>query len=252
MCGRYKLTVTVKDLQEILPALESIEAIVPRFNIAPTQPILGVGNDAPTKLREFRWGLVPRWAKDPSIGSRMINARAESLADKPAFRDSFRKRRCLVLADGFYEWKKIAGSKSKQPYLVQMADGRPFAFAGLWDEWRSPEGPLRTCTIVTTDPNPRLREIHDRMPVILPPEQFDRWLSPEPADPTELQGLLVPYAGAMTLTPVSTLVNSPANESAECVVPDLGVAPEPPDVPEPPAEAPPSDPREPPEQGSLF
>jgi putative SOS response-associated peptidase YedK len=227
MCGRFTLTTTVKDLMEILPALQATEAILPRYNIAPSQPILAVANDDPTHLTTLRWGLVPRWASDESIGNRLINARAESLADKPAFRDAFRSRRCLVLADGFYEWKKLPG-RQKQPFLMWRPDGKPFAFAGLWDEWRSPQGPLRSCTIVTTDASEQVRELHDRMPAILEPADFDRWLAPEPVDPASLRDLLVPSRHDLTLTPVSRLVNSPANESAECIEPEAARAePEP-------------------------
>lgn len=219
MCGRYTLTVTVKDLQEILPALEATEAILPRYNIAPTQPVAVVANDAPTQLVTFRWGLIPRWAKDADIGSRLINARAETLAEKPSFRDAFKKRRCLVLADGFFEWKKPASGTKKQPYLVRLATGKPFAFAGLWEEWRSPDGPLRTCTIVTTEPNEQMRQLHDRMPAILPREAYATWLAPGPKEPADLAPLLGPSTQTLTLTPVSTKVNSPANDTPECIQP---------------------------------
>ena len=214
MCGRFTLTVTVKDLQEILPALEAAEAILPRYNIAPTQPVPVVANDAPTRLATFRWGLIPRWAKDASIGSRLINARAETLAEKPSFRDAFKKRRCLVFASGFYEWKKVAGSTRKQPYLVRAQGGRPLAFAGLWEEWRSPEGPLRSFTIITTPPNEQMRELHDRMPAILAPSSFDAWLAREPAS---LAPLLAPTSEPLVLTPVSTRVNSPGYDGPECI-----------------------------------
>lgn len=217
MCGRFTLTVTVKDLQEILPALEAAEAILPRYNIAPTQLVPVVANDAPTRLAAFRWGLVPRWAKDASIGSKLINARAETLAEKPSFRDAFRKRRCLVFASGFYEWKKAAGSARKQPYLVTARGGRPLAFAGLWEEWRSPDGPLRTFTIITTSPNEQMRDLHDRMPAILAPSSFDAWLRPGPAEPAALAPLLAPTSEPLALTPVSTRVNSPAYDGPECI-----------------------------------
>ena len=190
---------------------------------------------------------MPAWAKDPSIGSRLINARAESLGEKPAFRDALKLRRCLVVADGFYEWKKLPGAKTKQPVLIRMQDGKPFGFAGLWDEWKDEEGrPLRTCTIVTTDPTPQVRAIHDRMPVIVDPAKFDRWLSPGKVAVEDVRDILVPTTAPLTITPVSTLVNSPANESAQCIEP----ADEPPAA-EPPRDAEP-EPEPPPRQGSLF
>lgn len=219
MCGRFTLHSTLQDLQQILPALEATEAILPRYNVAPTQGVHAVANDAPRLLVKLRWGLIPRWAKDASIGSRLINARAESLGEKPAFRDAYKKRRCLVLADGFYEWKKLEGRTKKQPYLVSLADGGPFAFAGLWERWQSPEGDLRTCTIVTTEPNGDLAPLHDRMPVILEPSSFERWLSPDAAEPGELQDLLAPSRRRFRLTPVSTVVNSPAHDAPDCIEP---------------------------------
>jgi putative SOS response-associated peptidase YedK len=164
-----------------------------------------------------RWGLVPSWAKDEKIGARMINARGETVAEKPSFRSAVRDRRCLVPASGFYEWVKIKGGK--QPHYIHFSDGRPFAFAGLWERWSKGEGgPLDTCTIITTTPNERIAGLHDRMPVILPPESHDEWLRPEPLAADLLQELLVPHsAEGMEAYPVSTLVNKPANDGPECI-----------------------------------
>jgi len=217
MCGRYTLTTTVRDLEEILPGLEAEEHAAPRYNIAPTQDVAIVANDAPNRLVRVRWGLVPRWAKDASIGNKLINARAETLGEKPSFRDAFRKRRCLVLADGFYEWRKVAGSTRKQPVRVTLRDRRAFAMAGLWEEWRSPEGPLRSCTIITTAANDALRELHDRMPVILPVEAQAAWIAGEALTPDQLAPLLVPTSEPLELREVSTRVNNPLHDAPDCL-----------------------------------
>jgi putative SOS response-associated peptidase YedK len=167
----------------------------------------------------MRWGLIPRWAKDPSIGNRMINARAETVASKPAFREAFQGRRCLLPADGFYEWKRCGARK--QPMYLRMLDGRPFAFAGLWARWR-PEGgePVESCTILTTEPNELVADIHKRMPVILPPQDYGPWLDPETRDPARLSGMLQPYsAEEMIAYPVSTRVNRPEHDDPDCVEP---------------------------------
>jgi putative SOS response-associated peptidase YedK len=165
----------------------------------------------------MRWGLIPSWAKDQSIGSRMINARAETLSEKPSFRDAFRKRRCLVVADGFYEWQKVAGRK--RPMRIVLQTGEPFAFAGLWESWRDPEGTtVRSCTIITTGPNSLIEPIHNRMPVILSRDDEARWLDPEMDDPPSLLQMLAPYPqGAMDAYEISTLVNSPANDVPDCI-----------------------------------
>ena len=165
--------------------------------------------------------MIPSWAKDPSIGNRLINARAETLTEKPSFRSAFRRRRCLVLADGFYEWRQIPGQKGKVPMYIQMKDRELFAFAGLWEHWNAPDGShILSCTIITTSPNPLMEEIHNRMPVILPKEGYSLWLSPDEEDPQMLSELLRPYPHEeMMAYPVSTMVNSPANESPECIVP---------------------------------
>jgi putative SOS response-associated peptidase YedK len=171
------------------------------------------------EFRSFQWGLVPSWAKDPAIGNRMINTRSETAVMKPAFRKPLRERRCLILADGFYEWKREG--QRKQPYYIKLRDGEPFAFAGLWDRWHSLDGqPLETCTILTTAPNELLQPIHDRMPVILPPHAYRLWLDRTMSDAPTVQALLTPYsAEEMTAYPVSTRVNSPANDSPERIAP---------------------------------
>lgn len=221
MCGRYTLTSSGEEVADLF-ALLDIPPIPQRYNLAPTQEAAVVRvpePGAPRELSFLRWGLVPYWAKDITIGNRMINARAESVAEKPAYRSSFRRQRCLIPASGFYEWKKEG--KAKQPYLIRRKDRRPFAFAGLWSRWKDPErGPLDTFTILTTDANERVRELHDRMPVILAREDFDLWLDPKVQDAARLQPLLVPLAGDdLELVRVSKMVNSPANDLPDCIEP---------------------------------
>ena len=205
-------------LAELFELVEMPE-ITPRYNIAPTQPVVAVhaSEGAGRNCEMMHWGLIPSWADDPAIGTRMINARAETVATKPSFRSAFRQRRCLVVADGFYEWQKL--ERRKQPHYIRLRDGKPFAFAGLWERWNKGEGgPLDTCTIITTSPNELIENLHDRMPVILPPNHFEDWLEPEPLALSRLQDLLVPYpAEGMEAYPVSTYVNKPANDGPECV-----------------------------------
>lgn len=168
MCGRFTLTVDPADLQDTFGDYVFPSQFAPRFNISPTQPVLAIPNDGKNKADFFMWGLIPSWAKDPTIGSRLINARGETLAEKPSFRGSFKYKRCLILADGFYEWKTQPGSKIKTPYFIYMKDRKPFVFAGLWDTWNSPDGSsVRSCTIITTEPNELMSTLHNRMPVIL-------------------------------------------------------------------------------------
>ncbi len=224
MCGRYTLT-SKGDEVALLFDLSEIPSLPPRYNLAPTQEAAVVRVPAPGALRNLdflRWGLVPYWADDPKIGNRMINARSEGVADKPAYRWSFRKQRCLIPTDGFYEWKKEG--KLKQPYHIRRKDRRPFAFAGLWARWKPKEGGdgqlLDTFTIITTDSNELIRPLHDRMPVILDRESFDLWLDPAVDDRERLQQLLVPYDGSvMETVPVSRAVNSPANDGPDCMEP---------------------------------
>ena len=221
MCGRFTLTVDPAEIQDAFTNYKFPNQFAPRFNIAPTQPVLAIPNDGSNKADFFIWGLIPSWAKDPSIGNRLINARGETLAEKPSFRGSYKYKRCLILADGFYEWKKQPGTKAKTPHFIHMKDRQPFAFAGLWDEWNSPDGSrIRSCTIVTTEPNEFMAPIHNRMPVILPPDAYAQWIDPAVRTPESLQQLIKPYsAEEMAAYPVSTLVNNPKNDRAECVVP---------------------------------
>jgi putative SOS response-associated peptidase YedK len=215
MCGRFALTVDPADLQDAFPEFIFPSQYAPRFNIAPTQPILALPNNGTGKADFFFWGLIPSWAKDPTIGSRMINARAETLAEKPAFRAAYKYHRCLIFASGFYEWQPQAEIKTKVPHFIHLKSGAPFAFAGLWEHWQSPDGSeIRSATIVTTEPNELMRPIHNRMPVILPAAAQAQWLDPAPR--FDLQKLLLPYPSAeMEAYPVSTLVNSPANDRPE-------------------------------------
>ena len=192
---------------------------VPRYNIAPTQMALTVTNGSGRQGSYMRWGLIPSWAKSASVGSRMINARVETVAERPSFRTSFQRRRCLVVADGFYEWEKRGSSR--RPMRIVMASGEPFAFAGLWDAWRDPKGEVvRSCAIITTSANELLSPIHDRMPVILPRELESLWLDHDFRDYAALAGILTPYiTDEMEAYEVSSLVNSPANDGPEMVVP---------------------------------
>ncbi|MBN1536264.1 MAG: SOS response-associated peptidase [Anaerolineales bacterium] len=219
MCGRYSLTVDSSAIQELFPFLRIPPGMQPRFNIAPSQPVAVVPNDGKQQLDFYKWGLVPSWAKDPEIGNRLINARAETLAEKPSFRNAFRYHRCLVLADGFYEWTKINGGKI--PMYFHLTTQKPFAFAGLWDLWHAPDGSeLFSCTIITTQPNALIEKYHNRMPVILTPEHLEKWLNPEPGDAVQLSECLFPYpAELMKAYPVSRLVNNPATDSPECILP---------------------------------
>lgn len=222
MCGRFTLTADPDQLREAFPWLEIPEgALTPRYNIAPSQPVAVIPNDGKNRLDFFVWGLIPSWAKDPSIGNRLINARAESAHEKPAFRGALRRRRCLIPADGFYEWKSLPDRKAKQPMYIRRIDDQPFAFAGLWEVWNAPDGSqIPSCTILTTQPNDLLRPIHNRMPVILSPEAYTTWLTPEEVALETLQRWLKPYPSLeMKMYPVSTLVNNPANEVPACIQP---------------------------------
>lgn len=221
MCGRFVLMTPGGSLAEQFGLSE--EAVLePRYNIAPTQlvAVVRISPDDPTrKLVLLKWGLIPFWAKDPAIGPRLINARAESVAGKPAFRAAFKYRRCLIPADGFYEWKK-AGTR-KQPYFIGMADGKPFALAGLWEHWESTEGEvIESCTILTTGSNELVEQLHDRMPLILEPKDYDLWLDPRVKDPKQLKPLLVAHpSDAMRKFPVSQRVNKATYDAADCVEP---------------------------------
>ncbi len=221
MCGRFTLTSTPELLARRFGLEEPPSELVPRFNIAPNQDVATIRarEDGTRVLEMRRWGLVPAWARDPKIGNRMINARSETVSEKPAFREAYRRRRCLVPADGFYEWRKLG--KVKQPYRITLADGGPFAFAGLWERWRAPDGQaVSSFTIITTEANPLLRPIHDRMPVILDPADYDAWLDTAGVGPDQAARRLRPYPDAgLVAVPVSTRVNSPKNDDAACIVP---------------------------------
>ncbi|HWZ41976.1 MAG TPA: SOS response-associated peptidase [Candidatus Saccharimonadales bacterium] len=224
MCGRYRLTATERYIAEHFN-LDAEPVWPARYNIAPGQPALVVRQAPKSPLREsslLRWGLVPYWAKGPSIGYRTINARSEAAAEKPAFREALKQRRCLVPTDGFYEWQKL-GPKDKQPYNIGLKDNGLFAFAGLWESWRDPADkspgavPLETFTILTTSANPLVAAVHDRMPVILAPEDYDLWLDPGTTDPARVVELLRPFdARLMKTYPVSKRVNKVENDAPEC------------------------------------
>jgi putative SOS response-associated peptidase YedK len=216
MCGRFTMTASREALTELFPLFDLPAEVAPRYNVAPSQGVLAArvapGTDK-SEIVTLKWGLVPFWADGPAIGNRMINARAETAPDKPAFRAAFRQRHCLILADGFYEWRPAG--KHKQPYLFRLRDGRAFAFAGLWERWARDDEVVESCTILTTAANDLVRPVHERMPVIVAPADCDAWLDPKSARGREL---LRPYpAEAMTALPVGTRVNNPKFDDAGCV-----------------------------------
>ena len=226
MCGRFTQRMTWRELHERMGLLGTPLNLRPRFNVAPSQDVAVVrANDDGRTLAMLRWGLIPSWAREPNIGYKLINARSETAAEKPSFRSAWRNRRCLIPADGFFEWQPRG--KTRQPWLFRLGDGAPFAFAGLWERWtvpqaaaltgslaeRSPGDAVETCTILTTTANEMVAPVHGRMPVILPREAYGPWLAGEEVP-------LLPYpADAMTAHPVSTLVNRPANDDPRCVEP---------------------------------
>lgn len=218
MCGRYTLSSPSMKLFERFGIDGEAPELVPNYNVAPTQSVAAIlAENGGRRLESFRWGLVPSWAKDLSIGSRMINARSETAHEKPSFRSAFKRRRCLIPADGFYEWKKEEGGK--QPFHIRMEDGEPFAFAGLWETWDGGEGEVRTCAILTTEANEMMKPIHHRMPVILPPDLYEAWLGDE-AEKEELIAMMEPYpSDDMEAYPVSRFVNKPSNNDPSCVEP---------------------------------
>ena len=224
MCGRYTLAVPLDEIEEALgyPAVAYLEHH-PRYNVAPTQaaPVVAVGREGEPRLVPMTWGLVPWWADDPGVGRRMVNARAESAALRPAFRDAFRSRRCLVPADGFYEWVSAGRGRPKRPFLLRRPDGGLLTLGGLWEAWRPAPGepPLLTFTVLTTEPNGVVGPLHDRMPVVLPPEGRARWLDPDAA-PEGLGDLLAPAPDdLLEAVEVSTRVSDPANDDPGCVEP---------------------------------
>jgi putative SOS response-associated peptidase YedK len=221
MCGRFVQAQDPATYAQFFGAapVENLESAAPSYNVAPTDRVYAVAeHDGARSLGRFRWGLIPFWAKEKGIGSRQINARAETISTKASFRDSLVSRRCLIPADGFFEWKKM--TRGKLPHYIFRSDGDPLALAGLWATWRDPETDERvaSCTVVTTEPNQLLADIHDRMPVVLPADRWDQWLDREFADVEALQAMLTPSAEAMAAYPVSTLVNSVRNNLPECIV----------------------------------
>lgn len=222
MCGRYTLSVPLSNLVDAFDVPPPDFEFSPRFNIAPSQEVPVVAEDgAGRRMGLLRWGLIPSWAKDPALGSRLINARAETVGEKPSFRNAFRRRRCLVPADGFFEWKREeggGGKGGKTPYWIHLESREAFAFAGLWEKWTPAGGPpIHTFTIITTEASSKIREIHPRMPVILPPEDWGAWLNPT-SDPAGLPDLLAPGESLlMTAHPVAPLVNSPRNDDPRCI-----------------------------------
>jgi putative SOS response-associated peptidase YedK len=225
MCGRYTLTLPGEILAEVF-GLDEVPELAPRYNIAPTQDVAAVRRvpaGAPRSLSMLRWGLVPAWQREPRNAALLINARAESLQDKPAFREAFERRRCLIPADGFYEWS--GASRQREAWLIKAGDGRPFAFAGLWEPPAGREpGHVGTCAIVTTEPNALMKPIHDRMPVILPETDWNAWLDPDNRSARSLRALLRPFPSeALTALRVGPTVNHAGNETPDCIKP----APEP-------------------------
>ena len=228
MCGRYRLSRRKQIIEERFDAVPEADTLdaedwSPRYNIAPTQPVPVIRqkpNQPRRELSVMRWGLIPSWATDPAIAYRTINARSETVTTTASFRDAFRSQRCLIPADGFYEWQKTESQKdgkNKQPFCFEVADGELFAFAGLWDQWTDPQGKVvETCTILTTTPNTLLADFHDRMPVILRPDDYTRWLSPQVSDAASTLRMLVPYAGSMRRYPVSTRLNHVQNDDEDC------------------------------------
>jgi putative SOS response-associated peptidase YedK len=225
MCGRFTQRMTWAELVRLYRATEPWIGPAPkserRYNIAPTQDVAAVRLvDGKRQLATLRWGLIPIWSKSAKIGYSTINARADTVATKPAFRSAFKKRRCLVPADGYYEWETVG--KSKLPWLYEVADG-PFAFAGIWEAWYGPDKnydqpPLESCSLIVTDASALAAKVHERMPVILDPVDYDAWLDPE-SEPERLQSLLVPYDGRLTARPVSTYVNDARHEGPQCIAP---------------------------------
>lgn len=220
MCARFTLSAPLHRIADLFD-LDLLLDVLPRFNVAPTQQVLTV-RDSPEGTPEYakmRWGLVPSWASDLAIGNKLLNARSETVGEKPSFRDAFRKRRCLIVADGFYEWK--TENKKKQPYHIHFPDRGPFAFAGIWEKWHDQKGAvIETCSILTTSANGLLRPLHDRMPVILAKKDFARWLDPQTRKTEELADLFAPLPDdALEMFPVTPKVNKPVFDEPVCIEP---------------------------------
>lgn len=220
MCGRFTLFLDAETLQEVFGVSEIPADYTPRYNIAPSQPVGVITNLHPQRMEWMRWGLIPSWAKDPAIGERMINARAETLTEKPSFRTAFARRRCIIPATGFYEWKSVGEGQKRIPYFIGLREHAPFAFAGLWEVWLNEKGEeVHSCAIITCPANALVAELHDRMPVILDLQTIPNWLHETSA--ARLKTLLVPFeADRMVAYPVSRQVNSPAVDSPELILPE--------------------------------
>jgi putative SOS response-associated peptidase YedK len=219
MCGRFTRAVSTEIIQKEFDVDEVSGDLGPSYNIAPTQEVAVIVSDGKKQLVKVRWGLVPSWAKDQSVGNKMINARAETVTEKASFKRAFKKRRCLVVADGFYEWQRVG--ETKRPMYIRLKSGKPFGFAGLYETWKSEQGEqVVTCAIITTGANDLMKPIHDRMPVIIPKENESLWLDPRTDDQDLLLEMLRPYpTDAMVAYPVSKRVNMPSNNSPECIKP---------------------------------
>jgi putative SOS response-associated peptidase YedK len=229
MCGRFTLTKDLQQMMEAYPAFSALEKLAARYNIAPSQPVVTVMAEHPDKMDLTQWGLVPSWADDPRIGYRMINARAETLTEKPAWKKLFRRKRCVLFADGFYEWKSYPGTKAKQPMYFRLKSRRAFVFAGLYDEWHDKEGGfLVTSSIITTTPNQLVQPVHDRMPAILPQRLIPAWLDADCDRTEQLSAMLAPYPSSeMEAYPVSCRMNRPAHDEPDCIEPiEAGGGPE--------------------------
>lgn len=221
MCGRFTLSANSDAIQSVFPWLTiPAESLSPRYNIAPSQAIAVVPNDGKQTLDFFKWGLIPSWAKDPKIGNRMINARSETLHEKPSFKSGLKYHRCLILADGFYEWSKKANEPKKTPFYFYKKDRQPFAFAGLWETWLSPDGSeIKSATIITSEPNEIVKPFHNRMPVIVKPELYSLWLSQDQKNQKELKSIFETFPNdLLAVHEVSTLVNNPSIDKPDCIV----------------------------------
>lgn len=219
MCGRFVLTTTTEQIRQSF-GVSDVPSIAARYNIAPTQDIVAIcqNGDGYRHVRTFRWGLVPHWAKDAAIGDKMINARSETVHDKPSFRQPIRFHRCLVPASGFVEWMRQPDG-SKQPFYIQRKDGKLLAMAGIWDTWKGPQQVIASCSILTTTANSLVARLHDRMPVLLSPSEYDQWLDRGITDPQQLKGMYAPYpAEPLQAIPISDLINNPRHDSPDCLV----------------------------------
>ncbi len=219
MCGRFTLTIDASQIQAEFPWVVVPQQVTPRYNVAPAQPVAVIANQDAARLDFYLWGLIPSWTKDITAAKGIINARAETLAQKPSFRSAYLRRRCLIPADGFFEWQSLPAARGKQPLYFKMKSARPFAFAGIWEMWHGADGSeIRSCAIITTTPNELVAMAHNRMPVILPPSAYSTWLEPGERKPDQLQSLLQPYpAQEMTAVRVSNAVNNPRLDTPACI-----------------------------------